>query len=209
MQGNIITSLYPLGLLFLSSFFLARCSFNREDTAAIDSSQAYHTSWDDGLEDYRKTWPGRFDMGKPADAKFIAKWDIDVRPDGKGLPKEGAGTVKSGAVLYQTKCAACHGVNGYEGPYDKLVSDSTGKNTIGNYWPYASTIFDYVRRAMPFNAPGSLTDQEVYDITAYLLYRNKIIEADDVINSETLPQIEMPALKRYVIDDRKGGQEIR
>ncbi|WP_052072516.1 c-type cytochrome [Sphingobacterium deserti] len=175
----------------------------------MDSVDVYHSSWDDGLENYRKTWPSRFRLGKLADQQFIAKWDIDVRPDGKGLPKEGSGTVKAGSKLYHQKCASCHGINGYEGPYDKLVTDSTGKNTIGNYWPYATTIFDYVRRAMPFNAPGSLSDQEVYDITAYLLYLNKIIEANEVINAKTLPKIEMPARKRYVIDDRKGGPEIK
>src|SRR5690606_12775435 len=82
-------------------------------------------------------------------------------------------------------------------------------NTIGNYWPYATTIFDYVRRAMPFNAPGSLTDQEVYDITAYLLYLNGIIQEEYIITEKTLSAVEMPARKRYILEERQGGREIR
>ncbi|WP_437917906.1 c-type cytochrome [Sphingobacterium sp. LRF_L2] len=165
-------------------------------------------NWSDGLDTYEATWPSEFGIGKRADKNFIAKWDIDVRPDGKGLPN-GEGKVSRGALLYQRKCAHCHGANGYEGPEDKLVTDSTGQNTIGNYWPYATTVFDYVRRAMPFDAPGSLSDEEVYDITAYLLYLNGITKADDPINEKTLPEVEMPAKKRYVLDDRRGGNEIR
>lgn len=166
------------------------------------------TDWSDGLVAYQATWPDKFGIGRHADKSFIAKWDIDVRPDGKGLP-DGEGSAKNGAVIYRQKCASCHGANGYEGPEDKLVTDSTGRNTIGNYWPYATTIFDYVRRSMPFNAPGSLTDQEVYDITAYLLYLNGIIKEEYKITATTLPQIEMPAKKRYISDDRRGGPEVR
>ncbi|MFD2540403.1 c-type cytochrome [Sphingobacterium chuzhouense] len=182
---------------------------NRADhISAVTQVQRHEANWSDGLAAYEATWPDKFEIGKSADKSFIAKWDIDVRPDGKGLPK-GEGRAKNGAAVYQNKCASCHGVNGYEGPEDKLVTDSTGRNTIGNYWPYATTIFDYVRRAMPFEAPGSLTDQEVYDITAYLLYLNGIIEEEFVITEKTLPQVEMPAKKRYVLDDRRGGPEIR
>ncbi len=175
---------------------------------SVTQIQRHGADWSEGLEAYEATWPEKFGIGRPADKSFIARWDIDVRPDGKGLPI-GEGRAKNGAAVYAAKCASCHGINGYEGPEDKLVTDSTGRNTIGNYWPYATTIFDYVRRAMPFNAPGSLTDQEVYDITAYLLYLNGIIEEEYAINEKTLPQIEMPARKRYVLDDRRGGLEIR
>jgi len=177
------------------------------DTSTADMRRG-KTDWSDGLEAYQATWPDKFGIGRQADQSFIAKWDIDVRPDGKGLPK-GEGSAKDGAVVYRRKCASCHGANGYEGPEDKLVTDSSGTNTIGNYWPYATTIFDYVRRAMPFNAPGSLTDQEVYDITAYLLYLNGIIKEEYKITATTLPQIEMPAKKRFVPDDRRGGSEIK
>ncbi|MFD2598746.1 c-type cytochrome [Sphingobacterium corticis] len=165
-------------------------------------------SWSDGLKEYEASWPNRFDFGRSASKEFIAKWDIDVRPDGRGLPK-GNGRPAYGALMYKQKCASCHGKNGYEGPEVKLVDDGSGANIIGNYWPYATTIFDYIRRAMPFDRPGSLTDQEVYDITAYLLSLNQIIDADDEINEQSLPKIEMPARKQYVLDDRKGGKEIK
>ncbi len=204
----MINKRYVYGLLLLHCLFVC-CSVEPSDEQTIDTTQIYPMHWNDGLESYRETWPARFRIGQAADAKFIAQWDIDVRPDGLGLPDKGEGTVMAGELLYRQKCASCHGVHGYEGPYDKLVTDSTGKNTIGNYWPYATTIFDYVRRAMPFNAPGSLSDQEVYDITAYLLYLNRIIGKEQVINAKTLPQVEMPALKRYVLDDRRGGTEIK
>jgi len=110
------------------------------------------------------------------------------------------------------KCSACHGVRGKNGPYSVLVGemgDTTKAKTIGNYWPYSTTIFDYVRRAMPFNAPGSLTDNEVYSLTAYLLHENRIIDSNLVINSVSLPRIIMPAKKMYVTDDRCGGAEIK
>ncbi|HLS95309.1 MAG TPA: c-type cytochrome [Sphingobacterium sp.] len=186
---------------------LTRCSPVDRVPATVHVQQE-HTDWSTGLIAYEATWPDKFGIGRPADKKFIDRWDIDVRPDGKGLPK-GRGLAKNGAAVYRKKCASCHGANGYEGPEDKLVTDPTGGNTIGNYWPYATTIFDYVRRAMPFDAPGSLTDQEVYDITAYLLYLNGIIEEGNVITEESLPRVEMPAKKRYVLDDRRGGPEIR
>jgi len=184
---------------------LLRCSPAGESTAFTDTGPE---SWTDNLEEYKKTWPDKFGIGRSADKDFIARWDIDVRPDGKGLPK-GTGRAKNGALIYSNKCASCHGINGVEGPEDNLVTSSNGRNTIGNYWPYATTIFDYVRRAMPFNAPGSLTDQEVYDLTAYLLFLNGIINVDYSLTEQTLPAIEMPAKRKYVLDDRQGGPEIR
>ncbi|WP_084823236.1 c-type cytochrome [Sphingobacterium sp. Ag1] len=184
------------------------CCETSDSVPSATSLRQRETDWSEGLDAYQATWPDKFGIGSPADKSFIAKWDIDVRPDGKGLPN-GEGTAKNGAVVYRQKCASCHGAHGYEGPEDKLVTDSTGSNTIGNYWPYATTIFDYVRRAMPFNAPGSLTDQEVYDITAYLLYLNGVIKEENKITATTLPQIEMPARKRYVLDDRHGGPQVR
>ncbi|CAN5425860.1 hypothetical protein BH24GEM3_BH24GEM3_19870 [soil metagenome] len=97
---------------------------------------------------------------------------------------------------------------------DQLVGrepiDSTGWNrTIGNYWPYATSVFDYIRRAMPFDRPGSLTDEEVYALTAYLLHLNEIIPADAVMNAQTLPQVRMPARGRFVLDDREGSTRVR
>lgn len=162
-------------------------------------------------------WPASFGLGKAATPAEIKAWDIDVSPDGRGLPA-GQGTAAAGKIVYQTKCAACHGKTGEAeagvkllGP--ALVSDSVfvGRkgNTIGNYWPYASTVFDYVRRAMPYHAPQSLTNNEVYAVTAYLLNANKIIPANAVMNAATLPRVEMPARKYYINDDRKGGPEVK
>lgn len=156
-----------------------------------------------------KHWPARFGFGQPASAARIAAWDIDISPDGKGLPA-GSGTVQEGRKLYVLKCAGCHGNTGKEGPYSHLVSSDTSQaKTIGNYWPYATTLFDYIRRAMPFNAPGSLRDEEVYHLTAYLLHANHLIDSNTVMDAESLPKVEMPAKKWFVPDDRAGGAEIR
>ncbi|WP_316824421.1 cytochrome c [Pedobacter miscanthi] len=160
--------------------------------------------------------PAKFGFGRPATAQEIAVWDIDVRPDGKGLPA-GQGDVKKGRVLYAQKCAMCHGVDGTEKPGLKLpgnalVGDTSATSkpkTIGNYWPYATTLFDYMRRAMPYNLPGSLSNDEVYSITAYLLNANKIIKADVVLDAKNLHKVVMPAKKLFIMDDRKGGPEIK
>ncbi|MCD8742147.1 cytochrome c [Mucilaginibacter roseus] len=162
-------------------------------------------------------WPTTFNLGRAATAAEIKSWDIDVSPNGRGLPA-GQGTAITGKIVYQTKCAACHGKTGeaeagVKLPAPVLVSDTVfvGRktNTIGNYWPYATTIFDYVRRAMPYHAPQSLTNNEVYAVTAYLLNANRIVKADAVINANTLPRVVMPARKYYVDDDRKGGAEVK
>jgi len=152
------------------------------------------------------TGPETFGFGSPASAQDIKKWDIDIMPDGRGLPK-GQGAAMEGKAIYLAKCAACHGNNGDEGPYDVLVSKK-GKS-IGTYWPYATTLFDYIRRTMPFNTPGTLTDDEVYHLTAYLLHANGIIDSAEVIDARTLPKVTMPAKALFVPDDRKGGPEVR
>ena len=156
-------------------------------------------------------WPASFGIGRTATAKEIQAWDISIRPDGKGLP-EGSGDVATGSAIYQVKCAACHGKSGKEGPYARLIApmgDTTKTKAIGNYWPYATTLFDYTRRAMPYNAPGSLTAGEVYSLTAFLLYANKIIDSTTVMTAASLPKVIMPARQYFVPDDRKGGPEIR
>lgn len=157
--------------------------------------------------------PAHFGFGRPATVAEITAWDIDIRPDGQGLPP-GIGKVESGKNIYNIKCLACHGVGGIGGPNGSLAisPDSTGKRrekVIGNYWSHATTIFDYVRRTMPFVQPGSLTNEEVYHLTAYLLYINQIITEKDSVNAQTLPKIIMPAKKLYVPDDRQGGSVIR
>lgn len=152
--------------------------------------------------------PERFGFGRPASSEEIARWDVDVGPDGNGLPP-GEGSVQEGAEVYERACARCHGPTGTEGPYDVLVrpeprdSFPFGRrpeltSTIGNYWPYATTVFDYVRRTMPFDDPGSLDDDEVYAVTAWLLWRNELVDEDAVMNAETLPAVEMPAKEHFV-----------
>jgi S-disulfanyl-L-cysteine oxidoreductase SoxD len=156
--------------------------------------------------------PARFGFGRAATPADIAAIDIDVRPDGTGLPA-GRGTAAEGATIYASKCASCHGKTGKEGPNDVLVGreprsgfpfsqDPKLPHTIGNYWPYATTVFDYVRRAMPPTAPGSLTDDEVFALTAFLLHANELIPADAVMDRTTLPKVQMPARQYFQPDTR-------
>jgi cytochrome c len=127
----------------------------------------------------------------------LAAMDVSIGPEGAGLPP-GSGTPKQGAEVYATKCVACHGPEGANGINDRLVGGQgtlagpTPVKTIGSYWPYATTVFDYVRRAMPYPAPHSLTDPEAYAVTAYLLHLNGIIGADDVMDATSLPRVKMP-----------------
>jgi mono/diheme cytochrome c family protein len=153
--------------------------------------------WAAGGPGYR----GPFGFGRVPSETEIRARDIAVGPDGAGLPP-GRGTVSMGEQVYQAKCVACHGPTGTEGPMDKLVGEKLPVKTIGSFWPYATTIFDYIRRAQPFNQPGSLTDDEVYALTAWLLFKNKIIVADQVIDAETLPKVQMPNRDGFVPDPR-------
>jgi S-disulfanyl-L-cysteine oxidoreductase SoxD len=150
---------------------------------------------------------GGYEIGKPAIDSEIRAWNIDVSPSGDGLPP-GQGTVKQGAQVYAEKCAACHGPSGTEGPKDRLVG---GQNTlqtpkpvrtIGSYWPFATTLYDYINRAMPFNAPQSLTSDEVYSVIAWLLHQNGIISEDMVVSAQTLPQVQMPNRNGFIPDPR-------
>jgi cytochrome c len=148
-----------------------------------------------------------YGLGRPATAAEIAAWDIDASPTGAGLPP-GQGTVTQGAQVFARKCAACHGPTGIEGPKDTLVGGrdtlTTSKpiKTIGSYWPYATTVFDYIRRAMPFNAPQSLTAEETYSVIAWLLFKNDIIPEDRLIDATTLPQVQMPNRDGFIRDAR-------
>ena len=136
-------------------------------------------------------------FGVPASPKDIAAWDISIGPDGSNLPP-GKGTVAAGAKLFQERCAACHGEKGEGKPSDRLVGgigSLTGEQpvrTVGSYWPYATTLFDYVRRAMPLTEPQSLTNDEVYALSAFILNLNGIIRPKDVMNAKTLPKVKMP-----------------
>ena len=143
-------------------------------------------------------------LGRPATPAEIAGWDISIPPDGTGLPP-GNGTPEQGAVVYTQKCQSCHGEKGAGKPNDQLVGGQgtlTSKSpvrTIGSYWPYATTVFDYVRRAMPYTESKSLTNEEVYAVTAYLLHLNGIIGAQDVMNAQTLPQVKMPNRDNFIV----------
>jgi S-disulfanyl-L-cysteine oxidoreductase SoxD len=149
-----------------------------------------------GPEVVAKPQPG-YGLGRPATPQEIAGWDIDVRADGAGLPP-GRGAVGVGQAVFERRCAACHGENGEGGAADALVGGAgtlaTAKpvRTVGSYWPYATTLFDYVRRAMPFNAPQSLTPDETYAVVAYVLFLNRIVPADSELDAKTLPAVKMP-----------------
>lgn len=164
----------------------------------------------------------RYGVGRAATAAEVAAIDIDVAPDGEGLPA-GGGTVAQGQAVFAEKCASCHGEHG-EGKlpnYPRLVGrDPTTEGfafakmpgaprTIGNYWPYATTVFDYVRRAMPQTAPGSLTNDEVYAVTAYLLAANDVIPMTATLDARSLVAVKMPYVARFVRDNRHGGHEIK
>src|SRR5215468_1632565 len=143
-------------------------------------------------------------LGREATPAQIAGWDISVGPDGVGLPP-GKGTAAAGALVYEQKCQACHGARGAGQPNDRLVggqgtlASKAPVRTIGSYWPYATTVFDYVRRAMPYIQPQSLTDDEVYAVTAYLLFENGIIAEADVMNADTLPRVKMPNQVNFIV----------
>ncbi len=153
--------------------------------------------------------PARFGFGTSASAARIAAWDIDVKPDGEGLPA-GRGSVEQGRQVYMTHCVACHGPTGTEGPNDRLVGaepwgEWPGSLTVGGYWPYATTLFDYIRKAMPQLTPGILNPDQTYAVIAYVLHLNGLVPADAVMDAESLPAVAMPARERFVVDDRVGG----
>ena len=144
------------------------------------------------------------DLGRVAAPSEVAGWDISIPPDGTGLPP-GRGTAMSGVPVYEQKCQACHGVKGVGQPNDRLVgghgtlASRTPVRTVGSYWPYATTVFDYVRRAMPYIQPQSLTDDEVYAVTAYLLHQNGIIAENEEMNAQTLPRVKMPNREGFIL----------
>jgi S-disulfanyl-L-cysteine oxidoreductase SoxD len=151
---------------------------------------------------------GHFAYGQPATAEQIAGWDIDIRPDGVGLPPGGA-TAEDGEMLYEDQCAICHGSFGEGvGRYPILaggegtLTESRPEKTVGSFWPYASTLWDYIHRAMPFAEPQSLSDADVYAITAYVLYLNDLVEYDFELTQENLAEIEMPNKNGFFLDDR-------
>lgn len=141
-------------------------------------------------------------LGKPLSPADIAAMDINVFPDGSGLPS-GKGTALEGKAIYDAQCAACHGPKGTGGSAGELAGGSAldgphPDQTVGNYWPYATTIFDFVRRSMPLNAPRSLSDDQVYAVTAYLLNINALIGETAEMNAKTLPEVRLPNREGFV-----------
>lgn len=136
-------------------------------------------------------------LGKPVPLKMLQQWNTDVFPDGEGLPI-GQGTVSLGKNIYQKQCLSCHGVDGTGNSAEELagaehsLTDNPPDKTIGSYWPYATTLFDFTRRAMPLDAPGSLSNNELYSVTAYILYLNNIIDQNHILTALTLVKIKMP-----------------
>ena len=163
----------------------------------------------------------RYGLGRPADPARVAALNIDVAADGTGLPP-GRGSAADGEKLYQAKCSMCHGPKG-EGMstvYPALIgreprqgfpfgNDPKLVRTVGNYWAHATTLVDYVRRAMPLTAPGSLSNDEVYALSAYILAANDIIPRDAVLDSAAVMAVQMPAKDKFVPDDRRGGPEVK
>ena len=165
--------------------------------------------------------PDRFEsIGHAAADAEVRAWNIDVNPRGDGLPA-GHGSYATGQQLIAQKCAACHGAHG-EGQaiYPRLIGaeprdsfpfarDLKYVHTIGNYWPYATTLYDYINRAMPLTAPGSLKPDEIYSVIDYLLAENGVIGREVVMDERSLPRVAMPARNRFVRDDRVGGAIFR
>jgi cytochrome c len=143
-------------------------------------------------------------LGKPITPGEIAPWDISIMPDGTGLPA-GAGTPAEGAKVYAEQCSACHGDNAKGSEHGAALvggpprASLDGGKTIRNYWPYATTIFDFVRRAMPYSQPNSLSNDEVYAVTAYILALNELIGQSDTMNAQTLPQVKLPNRDNFII----------
>jgi mono/diheme cytochrome c family protein len=148
-----------------------------------------------------------YGIGRPATPAEIAGWNIDIDREGDNLPP-GSGSVSHGHEIFDQQCAACHGSNGQGGLGDRLVGGqgtlATPKpiRTVGSYWPYASTLFDYIRRAMPQNAPQSLSNDDVYAVSAYILNLNGLLPADATLDARTLPAIKMPNRSMFVGDPR-------
>jgi len=153
---------------------------------------------------------GPYNFGTPASPADIALIDIDAMPDGRGLPS-GSGDYQTGKMVYASNCMACHGLDlqGVKGTgaaaliggRDSLASGKP-KKTVESYWPYASTVFDYVKRAMPFNAPGSLSDDEVYAVVAYVLGEANILDKTASLDAKSLPMIDMPNKDGFISDPR-------
>ena len=161
-----------------------------------------------------QTKPGPYGVGRAATPEEVAGWDIDIRPDGHGLPA-GKGTVRAGEALYNERCAACHGEFGESAGRWPLLAGGAGSlashdpvRSVGSYWPYASTVMDYIRRAMPFGDAQSLGPDELYAVTAYVLYLNDVIRDEDFeLNERNFASIRLPNEPHFVDDDREVAEK--
>lgn len=144
-------------------------------------------------------------LGKSVSKALVNQWNLDIFANGEGLP-EGKGTATYGKKVYQQYCLSCHGVEGIGDSADELagakhgLTDNPPDKTIGTYWPYAATIFDFTRRAMPLNNPGSLDNNQLYAVTAYLLYLNNLISEKEIMNAQSLPKVNMPNRDGFIIN---------
>ena len=184
----------PRNLLLSTVCFLALASLHAQtNTGGVQTAPA----------------PKPTGLGRPASAEELRQRDITTLPNGAGLP-DGKGTATQGEAVYRDKCVSCHGPNGEgnlpQGPQlvggiGSLASDNPVR-TVGSFWPYATSVWDYIHRAMPLNQPGSLSADETYAVTAFLLNRNKIIEANEVMSRESLPKVRMPNRDGFIPDAR-------
>jgi S-disulfanyl-L-cysteine oxidoreductase SoxD len=146
-----------------------------------------------------------YHFGQPATPQEIKRWDIDVRPDGTGLPP-GSGTAARGQAVYEANCQACHGVKGQGGIGGRLaggqgtLASATPVKTVGSYWPYAPTLFDYIHRAMPYPKPGSLSADDYYAVTAYILNLNRLWPSGAKLDKTSLPNVKMPNRNGFIVD---------
>ncbi|SFT60396.1 cytochrome c [Sedimentitalea nanhaiensis] len=155
---------------------------------------------------------GKLGLGRPALPDEVAAWDLDVRPDGTGLP-DGSGDVLTGEEIFADNCAVCHGdfAEGVDnwpklaGGMGTLDRDDPLK-TVGSYWPYLSTTWDYVNRSMPFGNAQSLTPDEVYGVVAYILYSNDLVDEDFVLSRDTFTEVHLPNADGFIVDDRKSAE---
>lgn len=148
-----------------------------------------------------------YGVGREATAEEVEAWDVTIGPEGRELPP-GSGTAKDGAQVYEVRCKECHGENGVGGDQAGLVGNpdqlkqAPPIKNVGSYWPYATTLFDYTRRAMPFEDPGTLSADQVYAVTAYVLHLNGLVGEDDVLDRESLPKVVMPNRDGFIRDPR-------
>ena len=212
--------LVKLVALFALFFGLYSCGQKTPETAASENTATQSSAYGSDISVVEvanaEVHPaGYFNYGQTPNSEEIAGWDIDIRPDGQGLPV-GSGSVEDGESLYDEQCASCHGSFG-EGAkgYPVLaggqgtLTEARPEKTIGSYWAHASTLWDYIHRAMPFQAPESLEDDEVYALTAYVLYLNELVEDDFVLSNENFTTVEMPNKDGFYLDDRPDVQAER